>query len=101
VELPRLEPLYQKYRDQGLAIIAIEGTRNRKGAEKFINENNLTYSFLENSEKDQEVVRSVFGVSGFPTTFLADKNGKILFAHLDFEEGDENMIEKEILALLE
>jgi peroxiredoxin len=100
VELPRLEPLYQKYRNRGLSIIAIERTGNRKGAEKFITDNNLTYSFLENGEGDQEVVRSLFGVSSFPTTFLADENGKILFAHLDFEEGDENKIEKEILTLL-
>jgi len=100
VELPRLETLHKKYKDQGLSVIAIEARRDRKGAVEFISENNLSYIFLENGENEDEVVNKQFGVSGFPTSYLVDADGKIMFAHLGFEEGDEEKIEEEIRRLL-
>jgi hypothetical protein len=100
VELPRLEPLYQKYKDQGLAVVAVEAQRDTEGATTFINENNLTYAFLENGEGEGEVVRNVFGVRSFPTSYLVDRQGRVMFYHLGFEEGDEEKLEKEILSLL-
>ena len=100
MELPRLEPLFQKYQDRGLSIIAVEGTGDRTGAMKFIEENKLTYTFLQNLEGEEEVVRKVYGVTGYPTSYLLDAQGKIVFAHLDFNEGDEEKIEKEIKTLL-
>ena len=50
MELPRLEPLWQKYRDQGLQVIAIESERDTERAVEFIAENNLTYQLLEDYE---------------------------------------------------
>jgi len=100
VELPRLEPLWQKYKDKGLAVVAIEAQRNTEGATTFINENNLTYTFLENGEGDGEVVGGLFGVHSFPTAYLIDRQGRVMFYHLGFDEGDEVKLEQEILQLL-
>jgi glutathione peroxidase-family protein len=100
VELPRLEPLYQKYRDAGLQIVAVERSRDREGAEKFFAENELSYTLLENGEGDAEVVKSLFGIRWFPTSFLVDQNGKIVRAHVGFEAGDEEKLEAEIQSLL-
>jgi hypothetical protein len=100
VELPRLEPLYQKYKDEGLAVVAIEAQRDTEGATTFINEHNLTYACLENGEGDEEVVRTIFGVRSFPTSYLIDRQGRVMFYHLGFEEGDEETLEKQILKLL-
>ena len=100
MELPRLEPLYQKYKDQGLAVVAIEAARDTEGATTFIEENKLTYTCLENGEGEGDVVRSVFGVRSFPTSYLIDRDGRIMFYHLGFSEGDEEKLEKEILTLL-
>lgn len=100
MELPRLEPLHQKYKDKGLTVVAVEGQRDTEGATTFINENNLTYACLENGEGEEEVVRSIFGVRSFPTSYLIDRQGRIIFYHLGFEEGDEEKLEKEILQLL-
>ena len=101
MELPRLEPLWQKYRDKGLSIVAVERRRDTEGALKFINENNLTFHFLENGEGDGEVVRSLFNVRGFPTTYVIDEDGKIMYFHYGFSAGDEVKIEEEIKTLLE
>ncbi len=100
MELPRLEPLYQKYKDQGFAVVAIEAQRDTEGATTFIEENNLTYAFLENGEDEAEVVNTIFGVRSFPTSYLIDKQGRIMFYHLGFSEGDEEKLEEEILKLL-
>jgi hypothetical protein len=99
--LPRLEPIWQKYRDKGLSIIAVERRRDRENALKQINENSLTYHFLENGEGTDEVVRSVFGVRGFPTTYIINSEGKIYYFHYGFSPGDEVKIEEEIQKLLE
>jgi peroxiredoxin len=98
--LPRLQPLYEKYKDKGFEIVAIEATRNSKAAQEFIAQNKLAFTFLENNAGDPNVVRNTFGVGVFPTSFLITKDGKIVQCHIGFEPGDEEKLEKEILALL-
>jgi len=100
VELPRLQPLYETYKDRGFEVVAIERQRDTERATKFIEENGLTYTFLENGEGDDEVVRAVYGVRSFPTSFLVDRDGMIRYYHLGFEEGDEEKMAKEIESLL-
>lgn len=100
MELPRLEKIWQKYRDKGLVVVAIERSRDRDRAQKLIAEKGLTFMLLENGEGDAEVVRRVFNVGTFPTSFLIDRNGRVMFAHVGFREGDEERLEEEILTLL-
>ena len=101
MELPRLEPLWQRYRDRGFSVVAVEARRDSEGAVQFIEENNLTYHLLENLEGEGEIVRSLFNVRGFPSSFLIDREGRIQYFHYGFSAGDELAIEQEILALLE
>jgi len=100
VELPRLEPLYQKYQDEGFQVIAVESNRDRKRATDFITKNKLTFPCLENGEGDAEFVYDTFGVTGYPTSFLIDGKGRVLYMHLGFREGDEVRLEKEIQKVL-
>ncbi len=101
MELPRLQPLYESYADQGFDIVAIDSSRDTERAQKFIEENGLTYTLLENGEDDAEVVRSLYEIRSFPTSFLVDAEGRILFYHLGFEAGDETKLEEEIERILE
>ena len=100
MELPRLQPLYEKYKDQGFEVIAVESKRDTERATKFIEEKGLSYTLVENGEEDNEVVASIFKVRSFPTSFVIDREGKVMFYHLGFEPGDEEHIEEEILELL-
>ena len=101
MELPRLEPIYQKYRDQGLSIIAVEHSRNREGAKKWLAQNPLSYPCLENGEGDAEMVYEFFQVSGFPTSYILDAQGRVLYKHFGYSEGDEVKMEEEIKRLME
>jgi cytochrome c biogenesis protein CcmG/thiol:disulfide interchange protein DsbE len=100
VELPRLQPLYEQYKDQGFEVIAVEAKRDTERAKKFIEEKGLTYTVLENGEDDQEIVGSIFKVRSFPSSFLIDREGKVMYFHLGFEAGDEEHLEEEIQSLL-
>ena len=100
MELPRLQPLYERYRDRGFEIVAVDRQADTDRATAFIEEKELTYTFLENGEDDAEVVQSTFMVRYFPTTFLVDRDGMIRFLHVGFEEGDEDRLAEEIESLL-
>ena len=100
MELPRLQPLYEKYKDQGFEIIAVDGKSDTDRAVKFIEENGLTYTLLENGEGDGDVAGGLYKVRAYPSSFLIDREGKVMFFHLGFEPGDEEHLEEEIQSLL-
>jgi peroxiredoxin len=98
VELPRLQPLYEKYNGRGLEIVAVEAFQDRERAEKLIEKYSLTYTFLENG--DDNVVGKIFKVFSFPTSYLVDRDGRVMYSHDGFEAGDELELERQILELL-
>jgi peroxiredoxin len=98
VELPRLETLWKKYRDKGFSVVAVEATRDRKRAVEFIEKNGLTYHLLE-AEEEKIVVKKKFGIKWFPTSYLIDREGRIMICHVGFRAGDEVELEREILRL--
>ena len=100
MELPRLQPLYDTYRDRGFEIVAVEAMADTERATAFVEENNLTYTFLEDTD-EADVARGVYGVGAYPSSFLLDRDGKVQFFHLGFEPGDEEHIAEEIESLLE
>ncbi len=99
MELPRLEPLWTKYRNKGLSVVAIEATRDRERAAMFIKKHGLTYHLLE-AEEDKVVIKKKFGVKWYPTSYLIDQEGRILICHVGFKAGDEVALEQEIMEAL-
>ena len=99
MELPRLQTLFEKYKTQGLEIVAVEAMHDTERAAKFIEKNSLTYTFLEDHE-EEGIVGNLFDVHSFPTSFLIDREGRVMYFHLGFEEGDEEEIEEQIKTLL-
>ena len=100
MELPRLEPIWQSYKNKGLCIVAVERSRDTERALRLIKDNTLTYHFLENGKDGAEVVRKQFGVTTFPTSFLIDRDGRVMYVHVGFEAGDEKHLEEQIRGLL-
>ena len=69
-------------------------------ARKIISEKGLTYTFLAKGKGSNDVVKNIFQINSFPTTFILDEEGKIIYAHEGFNEGDETILEQEIQILL-
>ena len=100
MELPRLQTLGEKYRSEGVEVVAIESNRETDQAMRFIEEAGLGYICLENGIGSADVVDRVFRVQGFPTSHVVDRRGRVMYRHYGFEDGDEKKIEEEILTLM-
>lgn len=84
------------YKNKGLEVIGIEGDgrSNLDQIKKFKQDYNLNYLTLIGG-KD---ISKKYGVRAYPTFFLIDKSGKIIYAHLDFFYGNKK---EELIALIE
>jgi peroxiredoxin len=81
-ELPRLKLNYGLYHDRGLEVIAISTDQNRRALEDFLAEQPLPWVVLHSEDpagQGPTVVR--YGVTGVPTTWLVDKEGKAVSLH--------------------
>ncbi len=99
MELPRLEEIWSKYKDEGLSIVAIQSDQDREKGMRLVEEKGLTFHILHN-EVDNDVVNGVLRSEGNPSTFIIDREGRVVSYHLGFQEGDEIMLEQEITDLL-
>lgn len=99
MELPRLEELWNTYKDEGLSIVAIQSDQDRERGLRLVEEKGLTFHILHN-EVDNDVVNGVLRSEGNPSTFIIDREGRVVSYHLGFQEGDELELEKEIVDLL-
>jgi peroxiredoxin len=73
-EMTQLEPVYRKYRDQGLRILAVNVRQDGDTARRFVARLGISYDTLLDS--DGRVARA-YGVLGLPTTFFVDRAGRL------------------------
>ena len=73
-EMKQLEPVYRKYRERGVEILAVNVRQDRDTARAFIDKLNISYPTLLDLEG--EVARS-YGVMGLPTTFFVLPDGRL------------------------
>ena len=88
--LPALQALHEKYSPKGLKVIGIDPT-NESGTEltPFIEKHGVNYTILVHGEE----VANDYHVTGFPTIYLIDKNGKIIYTDLGYNKDLEKTIE--------
>jgi thioredoxin-related protein len=81
-----VEALYEKYKEKGLVIIGIDPyDKKEDGIEKFLSKRGVNYTVLL---KGKDVAKD-YHVSGYPTVYLIDKNGKILFSMAGYSSGED------------
>jgi thiol-disulfide isomerase/thioredoxin len=71
-EMPSMERLYQKYKGQGLVMLAVNYRESQKEARAFVEELKLTFPAL----LDDGMVSTLYGVFALPATYLVDRQGK-------------------------
>jgi peroxiredoxin len=79
-ELPTLEALHRELGDEGLAIIGVNvdpGSAERAG--RFAEQQGLGFIVLHDPEQR---VASSYGVLGYPTTVVIDRDGRIVLSEL-------------------
>lgn len=100
MELPRLQSLYEQYKDQGFEVVAVDTNRETDLATAFIEKKGLSFTFLEDIEGEGAVGTGIFGVLEYPTSLLIDRDGRVMYFHIGFDPGDEEKLGKEITSLL-
>ena len=90
--LPALQDLHEKYNDKSLEVIGIDpyDTKEKDDIDNFLAKRSITYTILLGG-KD---VAKEYHVSGYPTMYLIDKNGKIILSQVGYGEGVEEELEK-------
>jgi len=71
-EMTALEPVYQRRRDQGLTILAVNVMQPSETARKFIEQIGISYEVL--LDREGEVMRR-YQVMGLPMTYIVDRKG--------------------------
>jgi len=75
VEMPSMEALYNKFRDKGLEILAVNSGEDQATVRSFMK--NEGFSFPALLDLDGRVSAN-YGVQAIPTTFLIDRDGMII-----------------------
>lgn len=75
-EMPSMEGLYRKYKDQGLVILAVSADENgKKAVSQFLQRTPYSFPILLDSDS---VVQNAYGVFRFPESFIIDRNGIVV-----------------------
>jgi DsbE subfamily thiol:disulfide oxidoreductase len=71
-EMPAMERLYQKYRDQGFVILGVNVKDDKKSALSFVKELKITFPIAFDPAGE---VGLLYGASGLPASYLIDAKG--------------------------
>ncbi len=94
IEMPSMEKLYQRLKHKNFAMIAVNLQEPAERVEKFFNKNNLTFTSLLDTKGE---ISARFSIRSIPTTFILDKEGRIICK----AEGPREWDSKKAIALLE
>ena len=100
VEMPQLEKLYKKYKQQGLLIVSINADEPAgvARAKAIARQKRVTYPVLFDSATS---VTGIYNPSkAFPYTMIIGRDKKIHYIKKGFSAGDEKLLEEEIKKLL-
>ncbi|MGR8929144.1 MAG: TlpA family protein disulfide reductase [Gammaproteobacteria bacterium] len=94
---PLLNKLYEKLKNQGFEVVAVNLDEDKEKAEAFLKEIPVDFTILRDETgelSDRYVVESM------PTSFIIDRQGVIQNIHKGFVSEDIEELEKKIAALL-
>jgi peroxiredoxin len=78
-EMPALQALYEKYKDQGFLVLSISDEEAAK-VQPFITERKISYPVLLDPGRK---VNDLFQVEGIPKSFVYDRDGKMVAQSID------------------
>ncbi len=91
-EMPSLNKLYKNYKEQGIIVIAASTDNSIAKINKFLKRNPV--DFIVVSDPDYRTSRD-FKVFSLPTSFLIDKDGKIVKKYLgEIDWMDQSVVEE-------
>lgn len=94
---PWMNSLQERYKDQGLSVVAIGVDRKRELIEEFLKQTEPNFTVVQD---DKGEVAKAYRLRGMPTSYLIDRNGNIVATHVGFRAKDEEKLEAAVKDLL-
>ena len=94
-ELPHFKELYAAYKAKGLEMIGLSVGEKPEVVKPFVQSNGISYPIAIANAK---IEQAYGGIRGIPTTFLIDKQGRIVRSYMGYQE--KQIFEREIKTLL-
>jgi thiol-disulfide isomerase/thioredoxin len=81
-ELPNLKAVYDKYHSRGLEVVGVSLDESKEDLANFLKTNNLPWKILVSTEPHhsgfENPIADQYGISGIPTVFLMNRDGKVV-----------------------
>jgi len=97
VEMPKLNDLYNKYKDLGFVLLGVNVEQQEQPPRNFLQKRPVDFPILMDKGND---VSKLYHVIAMPTTVLVDRSGNMRYVHQGYKEGDERKYRKIIKKLL-
>lgn len=89
--MPKLQALHEKFKDKGLKVIGIDPfDKDKLDLSAFLKKRGVNYTIL----LSERTLASKYNVSGYPTLYLIDRTGKIVFSQTGYSEEMEIILEE-------
>ena len=85
IEMPSMQKLHRRFKDKNFVMVAINSQETDAQVKSFLNKYKLSFTALLDSSGE---VGTWFDVNAFPTTFVLDKEGRIIGRALGPREWD-------------
>jgi cytochrome c biogenesis protein CcmG/thiol:disulfide interchange protein DsbE len=85
-EAPFLEQVWRESRDDGLVVVGLDAKDFRRDARRFVERYGLTFPIVFDGPGDE---LGGYGVTGFPETFVLDREGRVVEAFAGAVDGDD------------
>jgi len=74
-EMPSMETLYQRFKNQGLEILAVDLGESPRTVRQFIQTHRYTFPVMLDTNSR---IGSLYGIQSIPTSLIIDREGKII-----------------------
>ena len=96
-EMPYLAQLWERHKDRGFQVLAINVDEDIELAREFARQFELPFPLLRDQER---AISALYRVPGFPTHYIVDRRGHIRFSGLGFNLADVGAVSQEVETLL-
>jgi len=96
-EMPSMAELYRDFSRQGLSMVAVS-SEDVDTVRDYASSARYPFTILTDPE---DVLSQRFGVNAIPTTFIVDKQGKLVYQHVGFNNWSSSAVREQIRDLLE
>ena len=95
---PWMNKMHQELSGKGLVIIAVNLDKEKKQAEKFLNAVPADFKIIYDPEA---ILAQQYEVKGMPSSYLFDRNGKLVKTHIGFKNKNTESSYRYIESVLE